>query len=124
MPAHVAHPAQNRAGDPHIRARCSARDLHPIGPLDGEGDSGVFGEAAALERDVVAGQQELADGLAKFRLEADRRALRMRVLDLEWTFEDDDALVLMFELRTSCYATTVLREVVEYADASHDTRSS
>jgi len=108
------------AEDPDIQARCKAQDLHPTGPLVGEGESGVTGEAAALEGDVIAAQQELADGLARFRLKTDRRPLRMRVIDLEWDFESNSALALRFSLRSGCYATAVLRELLEYRDASHD----
>jgi len=42
----------------------------------------------------------------------------MRVLDLAWRFEDPDRLWLAFELRSGCYATTVLRELLDYRDAS------
>lgn len=108
------------AADPDIQARCKAQDLHPTGPLVGEGESGVAGEVATLEGEVIAGQRELADGLAKFRLKSDRRPLRMRVVDLEWEFEGDSALALRFSLRSGCYATAVLRELFEYRDASHD----
>ncbi|MGK7295534.1 MAG: tRNA pseudouridine(13) synthase TruD [Candidatus Wenzhouxiangella sp. M2_3B_020] len=108
------------AADPDIRRRVGEQDLHPTGPLVGEGASGVSGSAARLEDEIVEGHRELAEGLAKFRLEADRRALRMRVLDLEWTFEGADVLVLRFSLRSGCYATAVLRELLEYRDASHD----
>ena len=87
----------------------------------GEGESGVTGQVAALEGDVISGQQELADGLTKFRLKTDRRPLRMRVIDLEWEFGDGSALELRFSLRSGCYATAVLRELLEYRDASHDT---
>ncbi|HKL52406.1 MAG TPA: tRNA pseudouridine(13) synthase TruD, partial [Wenzhouxiangellaceae bacterium] len=66
------------AADPDIQARCKVQDLHPTGPLVGEGDSGVTGEVAVLEGEVIEEQRELADGLAKFRLKSDRRPLRMR----------------------------------------------
>jgi len=110
------------AEDPDIQVRCQAQDLHPTGPLVGEGESEVGGDVAALERKVIDEQRELAEGLAKFRLNTERRPLRMRVIDLEWGFEGRDALVLRFSLRAGCYATAVLRELVEYRDASHETK--
>ena len=106
------------AADPDIRRRIHEQDLHPTGPLVGTGAAEVSGAAARLEEQVVQAHRELADGLAKFRLEADRRALRMRVLDLDWTFEADDVLVLTFALRAGCYATTMIRELIDYRDAS------
>jgi tRNA pseudouridine13 synthase len=109
------------AADPDITRRVAELDLHPTGPLVGLGDSGASGAAAELERSVLCEYSELVDGLKRFRLEADRRPLRMRVIDLEWGFDGSGALALTFSLRPGCYATTVLREVVEYVDASHDT---
>ncbi|MFO7763545.1 MAG: tRNA pseudouridine(13) synthase TruD [Wenzhouxiangellaceae bacterium] len=109
------------AADPDIQARCRAQDLHPTGPLVGEGDSGVTGEVAALEQEVIDRERELAEGLARFRLNTERRPLRMRVIDPDWEFDGDAALVLRFSLRSGCYATAVLREILEYRDASHDT---
>lgn len=109
------------AVDPDIQARCEAQDLHPTGPLVGVGESAVQGLAAELEQQIIAQHDELAEGLAKFRLNTERRPLRMRVIDLEWAFEGDAALVLRFSLRPGCYATAVLRELLEYRDASHDT---
>jgi tRNA pseudouridine13 synthase len=109
------------AGDPDIQRRAAELDIHPTGPLAGAGDSGVTGEAARIEQSVLDDHAELVEGLVRFRLETDRRALRMRVLDLDWRFGDNDTLALSFSLRAGCYATTVLREVVEYVDASHDT---
>jgi len=106
------------AADPDIQARCKSQDLHPTGPLVGEGESGVTGKVAALEGDVITAQQELADGLARFRLKTERRPLRMRVIDLEWEFDGDRSLILRFSLRSGCYATAVLRELLEYRDAS------
>ncbi len=106
------------AADPDIKARCKAQDLHPTGPLVGEGESEASGAVAELEQQVISGQHELAEGLAKFRLNTERRPLRMRVIDLQWAFIEDAALVLRFSLRSGCYATAVLRELLEYRDAS------
>lgn len=106
------------AGDPDIRRRVAEQDLHPTGPLVGEGGEAPTDEAGRLEAKVIEAHAELAEGLRRFRLSADRRPLRMRVLDLEWRFESDDVLVLSFALRSGCYATTVLRELVEYTEGS------
>ena len=106
------------AADPDIRTRCAAQDLHPTGPLVGEGEPGVSARAAALEREVIDEQRELAEGLARFRLNTERRPLRMRVIDLKWEFAGSHTLALGFSLRAGCYATAVLRELLEYRDAS------
>ncbi len=106
--------------DSEIERRASEQDLHPTGPLVGLGDSGVSGRPAELEAGIADRHQELVEGLRRFGLEADRRPLRMRVLAMEWALGADDTLALSFELRAGCYATAVLREALEYRDASHD----
>jgi len=106
--------------DGEIERRVREQDLHPTGPLVGRGKSRGGGRAAKLESEVADAHRELVEGLERFGLEADRRPLRMRVLGLEWDFVADDRLALSFELRAGCYATAVLRELLEYRDASHD----
>lgn len=108
------------AGDPDQQRRVEQLDLHPTGPMAGRGSGRVGGMAAKIEAEVLADHDELVQGLARFQIDADRRALRMRVLDLDWRQPDPDTLVLAFGLRSGCYATTVLREVLDYTDASHD----
>lgn len=108
FPVDVADPDQVR--------RCAELDIHPSGPLAGRGESPATGEAAAIERAVFADEAELVEGLAKFGMQQDRRPLRMRVKNLEWSFPDPTTLELTFELGTGSYATSVLRELVDYAD--------
>lgn len=96
--------------------RCGQLDIHPSGPLVGEGDSEVSGKLAELEERIFAEQRELVEGLKKFRLKAQRRALRMKVSQLEWDWPDPQTLSLSFELGQGCYATSVLRELVDYRE--------
>lgn len=108
------------AVDEEIERRAREQDLHPTGPMVGRGETGVGGRAAELESAVIDAHRELVEGLERFGLEADRRPLRMRVRRLEWSFDSEDRLRLSFELGAGCYATAVLREALEYRDASHD----
>lgn len=94
--------------------RCRSLDIHPSGPLVGRGESPVGGEAAAIEAAVIDDLAELFDGLARFGMKHERRALRMCVADLDWGFPDPYILRLTFTLGTGSYATSVLRELVEY----------
>jgi len=107
--------------DPDIPDRLARLDLHPAGPLVGAGDSLAGGAARALEQSVIATEPDLAAGLARFGVRADRRALRMRVDGLDWTLEADGRLMLCFGLPAGAYATTLLAEVLDYRDASPDT---
>ncbi len=102
------------ADDPEQVQRCEEMDIHPSGPLPGRGESPADGEAAAIEQAVFAEQAELVEGLAKFGMQQERRPLRMRVKDLEWSFPNPTTLELTFELGTGSYATSVLRELVDY----------
>jgi len=47
----------------------------------------------------------------------ERRALRIAVSDLTWVLQDN-LLELDFRLPKGCFATALLRECVDYRDAS------
>jgi tRNA pseudouridine13 synthase len=100
--------------DDVIRARLAAGEIHPTGLLPGEGATRVADEALALEQAVCATYADLCEGLRKARVEVARRALRLRPRDFVGRFEGDD-LVVGFELPAGAYATSVLREVVDWA---------
>ncbi|MGH8401682.1 MAG: tRNA pseudouridine(13) synthase TruD, partial [Gammaproteobacteria bacterium] len=111
--------------DATLRSRVGSGDVHPTGPLWGEGDTLVSGEAAMLETRVAQQHPVLARGLEAAGLAAARRALRLPVPDLRWQSEDEGTLTLEFFLPAGAYATTVLRELIEIienpaAGASND----
>ena len=101
-------------GDPEIAGRCERLDLHPTGPLAGLGDSPVSGPVAELEQRIFDAEAELVRGLEQFRLKHERRALRMRVGELEWAFVEPNSLRLAFTLGSGSYATSVLRELINH----------
>ena len=105
---------------PGLQARLDAFDIHPSGPLWGEGE--LRSDAASREVEHAALQGDTASrlrtGLERAGLRQERRALRLRPSGLAWTWRDDGALELRFALPPGCYATTVLRELGEVADAS------
>lgn len=102
------------AVDAELEQRCAALDVHPTAPLAGQGESLARGEALALE-DAIAGQ--FPEALAVIHAEgmkAERRALRIRVRDLEHEYSGD-TLQLRFALSAGSFATTVLREIIANA---------
>lgn len=105
---------------PELQARLDAFDIHPSGPLWGEGE--LRSEAASREVELAALQGDTASrlrtGLERAGLRQERRALRLRPSELAWTWREDDALELRFALPPGCYATTVLRELGEVGDAA------
>lgn len=103
-----------------LRMRVEGFDIHPTGPLWGEGDlrsadAAREVELAAMQGDTAA---RLRNGLERAGLKQERRALRLRPQDMAWRWRDDGALELVFALPPGCYATTVLRELGEVADAA------
>lgn len=99
------------ADDAALPERLAALEIHPSGPLWGRG--GDLGETAAgaYERACLAPFAAWREGLERFGLEADRRALRVRAIDLIWAL-DGDVLELAFELPAGSFATSLLRELV------------
>ena len=74
-------------------------------------------ECAALEDRVLAGYAAWKDGLVKEGLRQERRALRMPVADLEWTLGPGDSIEINFRLGVGCFATSLLREIVDWEEA-------
>ena len=103
-----------------LQARLAEFDIHPSGPLWGEGGLRTVGEAAACELAALEGDtaMRLRNGLEQARMSQERRALRMRPAAMAWEWLDDDVLELRFELAPGCYATTVLRELGDVIDAA------
>jgi tRNA pseudouridine13 synthase len=103
--------------DATLVQRCDAMDVHPSGPLWGRGASPAEGEALAVEVAMTAGDPELCALLEAQGLEHERRALRLPVRGLQWSFEGTD-LKLDFELARGSFATAVLHEIVQDAWAA------
>jgi len=106
--------------DDALRARLQAFDIHPSGPLWGEGELRSTGAARELELDALQGDSatRLRSGLERAGLSQERRALRLHPQELAWHWHDDGALQLEFGLPPGCYATTVLRELGNITDAA------
>ena len=99
--------------DTTIASRLAELDIHPTGPLCGRRSRALEAQSDAgrLEEQALAGHVDWIDGLRRFGLDADRRALRLAVTDLDWRWQGD-VLELRFALVSGAYATAVLRELV------------
>ncbi|MFZ9050087.1 MAG: tRNA pseudouridine(13) synthase TruD [Steroidobacteraceae bacterium] len=98
--------------DEELSARCAAFDVHPTGPLSGIGGLSPSAEAAEAECAATANLAALEQRLVEEGIEASRRALRVPVIDLDWTLEGD-ALELAFTLPRGAFATSLLGELFE-----------
>ena len=94
-----------------LAERLARADIHPSGPLWGQGEPPTVEIAGALEREVAAASSDLAAGVAAARMDQERRPLRLLPRDLKWRWLDDNALELAFELPAGAYATVVVREL-------------
>ena len=103
-----------------LAERLARFDIHPSGPLWGEGELRSTGEALELEQAALADEQALAlrAGLEQAGLKQERRALRLRPALMQHQWLQDGALELSFALPPGCYATAVLHELGSVQDAS------
>ena len=101
------------ADDPDVVQRFQEKRLHSTGPLYGKTGRCLQPEqeAANIENSVLSHYADWLQGLQRFGLQADRRALRCNVQDLQYA-EEGGVLHLSFFLNKGCYATAMVRELV------------
>lgn len=97
--------------DDALAERLARADIHPSGPLWGQGDTPAQGEAGVRERQVACHEHALAQGLADVGMDQERRALRLVPQSLSWAWPDAHTVQLRFALPAGCYATVVVREL-------------
>ena len=94
-----------------IIRRVEALDVHPTGPLWGEGEVLAQADALAFETRQLEECDEWQAGLRQQRIKPARRALRVVAEHLRGTCEPDGSWILEFSLPAGTYATTLLREL-------------
>ena len=93
--------------------RLAILDLHPTGPLWGSGPSPASGAAFALEQATGEREAALRDWLVRAGMEHERRILRLPIGGLTWHYPGPDILQLEFVLPAGCFATVLVRELVD-----------
>jgi tRNA pseudouridine13 synthase len=113
------------AVDSTIKQRFMDRDVDITAPMWGAGDLMTSDAPLALEQGVALKNQEFCAGLPRFGLKQERRRIRLSVsnTDIELLSAQEDsaeeksnAVKISFFLPSGCYATTVLRELLNYQD--------
>jgi len=99
--------------DAEILHSLNLMDIHPSGPLWGQGKLQVGEVVERLELESLASMGEFREGVEKYGLRQERRSLRARVSDLSWRIAGDE-LELRFYLPKGSYATAMLRECLDY----------
>ncbi|QLF92493.1 tRNA pseudouridine(13) synthase TruD [Pseudomonas sp. ABC1] len=104
------------AGEPECQdPRLAALDLHPSGPLWGDGPSPAAGAVQSAEQAVADKARQLSDWLSSAGMKHERRILRLPISGLSWHYPEPEILQLEFVLPTGCFATAVVRELVSLA---------
>jgi tRNA pseudouridine13 synthase len=93
--------------------RLAILDLHPTGPLWGDGASPAGGLAHGIEQQVAEAEASLRDWLIRAGMAHERRILRLPISGLTWHYPGPDILQLEFVLPSGCFATVVVRELVD-----------
>lgn len=97
--------------------RLAILDLHPTGPLWGEGASPTSGNTSMLETAIGDRHLALCQWLAQAGMSHERRILRLPIGGLTWHYPEPDILQLEFVLPAGCFATVVVRELVDLVPA-------
>lgn len=104
--------ATDGVADTSAVERCQSHDVHPTGPLWGQGEMLAVDECGQFEMNLLQKYKPFTDGLEKAGLKQQRRALRAGVEQLNWHWQEPDTLVLDFNLLKGVYATSFLSEIV------------
>jgi len=100
--------------DDELRRRLVAHDIHPSGPLWGQGGLPCRANALTLEQRVAVQYPELTQGLEAAGLRQERRALRVIPEAIEAEPLEPDTWRLRFCLPAGSYATVVVRELADF----------
>ncbi|MFM2480212.1 tRNA pseudouridine(13) synthase TruD [Celerinatantimonas sp. YJH-8] len=95
-----------------ITKRLAEGDVQISAPLVGDGDLTCSKEALSFEKQQLEPYADWVDGLAKARLSQERRPLLVRPMQLQWQTESENNMWMHFNLPPGCYATSILRELV------------
>jgi tRNA pseudouridine13 synthase len=98
--------------DFEIEKRCREFDIHPTGPLYGEGDLWPTEKAWEIEQGVLREYEKWCEALIDNSLKAQRRTFRVTPVDAN-CIRQDDSVVLLFTLPAGSYATSVVRELLK-----------
>ena len=102
----------DRASDDILVDRCRRLEIHPTGPMWGEGTPATLARVLELESRGVGQYPELCELCVAAGMTQERRSLRLAVRDLRCDGEAD-AVLLGFRLARGGFATAVLRELIE-----------
>jgi tRNA pseudouridine13 synthase len=98
--------------DQSLLDRARRLDIHPTGPMWGQGFPASQGRVLELETRVAARFPAATELVCEAAMAQERRSLRLAVRELEW-HREADSVELRFHLARGSFATTVLREIFD-----------
>lgn len=101
--------------DDTLMERLASFDIDITAPLWGRGQLMTTNDVAIEEQLIVTPFDTLTQGLEFFGLKQERRKIRL-IPQLGKISMNDGILTLSFCLPAGCYATTILRELIQYCD--------
>ncbi|OBT10483.1 tRNA pseudouridine synthase TruD [Shewanella sp. UCD-FRSSP16_17] len=107
--------------DPETLARLSSNDIQLSAPLWGRGSILPQADAANVEQAALIALTNDLQGLEQAGLEQERRPMLLKPQALKYRFEQD-TLFIEFILPAGSYATSVLRELLDYQDVQEVAR--
>ena len=114
--------------DDTLKQRFIERDIDLTAPMWGAGELKTQGETLVFEQQVIDDYPEFTEGLPRFGLKQERRRIRLSLSDAEMAVEEINkerceenqqythTVILNFSLPAGSYATTILRELLQYND--------
>lgn len=101
-----------------LKSRAEKLEIHATGPMWGKGELRTQSKVFDIESAIATGHPELCRGLEAADMKQERRALRIQVQDLSWTWPEKDLLQCRFSLPPGAYATELLAELGELLDSA------
>jgi tRNA pseudouridine13 synthase len=103
------------AVDDSLTKRLADHDLDITAPMWGAGELMTTADARDFEQSIADGQQDFCEGLPRFGLKQERRRIRLNIKDADISVVND-VVTLSFFLPSGAYATTIMRELIDYKD--------
>ncbi|PCI67733.1 MAG: hypothetical protein COB38_09325 [Gammaproteobacteria bacterium] len=102
-----------------IQKRLNSGDIHICGWLPGKQKSEVVSKSKELEEKSINNMNRWIDSLSELGMDSSRRAYRTLASDLECE-QKENVVTISFSLPSGSYATSLLRELVDFKDLSLD----
>jgi tRNA pseudouridine13 synthase len=95
-----------------LNNRLASQDVFTTAPLVGGGKLSISDEALQFEQAQLKQYPNILSALNGLGLKQERRAIMLYPSNIKWELNDDH-LALSFDLPSGCFATSVLREIIE-----------